>query len=253
MGRQFSVTDEEIKSLVDKGYSISMIAEELHKDPSTIYRHLKTLKPTEATENDIPDEQTLKEFNEDFPINTTPLNLDFACFDLETTNLTADFSVVLCACIKPFGKPAIVFRADECNKNWATKRMDDSAIVKAVASELAKHSVLITHYGSKFDIPYIKAKMVKYGIMPLPPMFNIDTWRIAKNNFQVSSRRLANLSLYFSLGQKSGVDGPLWMNAGMDGDKKAMDMIVEHNIQDVLLLERLAALSFPYVKSIPKV
>jgi uncharacterized protein YprB with RNaseH-like and TPR domain len=43
------------------------------------------------------------------------------------------------------------------------------------------------------------------------------------------------------------------MKAGLDGDVKALDEIVKHNIQDVALLERLMALSWRYVKSIPKV
>lgn len=73
--------------------------------------------------------------------------LDIVSFDIETTNLTADFSVLLCACLKPFGKKAMVFRGDEYNENWATDRADDRAIVRAIADELSKHAIIVTHYG----------------------------------------------------------------------------------------------------------
>lgn len=179
------------------------------------------------------------------------VNLDFVCFDVETSNLAADFSILLTACIKPYGREPIVFRADHYH-DWVDDRADDSQIVRDVAEELRKHAVVVAHFGSGFDIPFLRAKMVKHGLEPLPPMFGIDTWRIAKQNFRVSSRRLKNLASFFDIGEKELVEGGLWMEAAYSGSKEAMDRIVAHNIQDVLVLERLACISFPYLKSIPK-
>ena len=179
------------------------------------------------------------------------VNLDFVCFDLETSNLKADFSVLLAACIKPFGQESIVFRADDYPE-WEHYRADDSKITRDIAKELRKHAIVIGHYSQKFDLPYLRAKMVKHNLEPLPPMFGIDTWRIAKNNFQVSSRRLQNLVRFFDVGAKGQVEGGLWMSAAYDGSREAMDEIVKHNIVDVEVLEKLACISFPYLKSIPK-
>ena len=109
------------------------------------------------------------------------VQLDFVCFDLETSNLNADFSILLTAAIKPFGKEAIVFRADNYPE-WTVDRANDSKITRDIAQELRKHAIVIGHYSQKFDLPYFRAKMVKHGIEPLPLMFGIDTWRIAKNN-----------------------------------------------------------------------
>lgn len=177
--------------------------------------------------------------------------LDFVSFDIETSNLKADFSIVLSAVIKPFGKSPLVYRAD-AYPYWKDNRANDAELVADIAGELAKHAIIITHYGTGFDIPYLRTKMTKYGLPPLPPAFAVDSYQIAKKNFQVGSRRLASLSSYFDLGEKSNVDGQLWVDAAYNGSKKAMDEIVEHNIQDCIILERLAAISFPYLKSIPK-
>lgn len=179
------------------------------------------------------------------------VNLDFVCFDLETSNLNADFSILLTAAIKPYGLPAIVFRADEY-PTWENNRADDSLLTFDIAEELKRHAIVIGHYSQKFDIPFLRAKMTKHGLEPLPLMFGIDTWRIAKNNFKVSSRRLKNLANYFDIGEKEGVEGGLWMRAAYDGSKEAMDAIVQHNIVDVEVLEKLACISFQYLKSIPK-
>ena len=182
------------------------------------------------------------------------INLDFVSFDLETSNLNADFSVILSAAIKPFGQDTIIFRADRYPAWQRGLRRNDSGIVRDIVAELRKHAIVITHYGSdgRFDLPFLYAKMVKHGIDPLPTMFGIDSWKIARAKFKISSRRLANLGHFFDIGEKSGVDPNLWMEAVYDGSTEALDKIVEHNIIDVEVLEKLAALSFPYIRSIPK-
>lgn len=179
------------------------------------------------------------------------VHLDFVCFDLESSNLKADFSILLAAAIKPYGREPIVFRADNYPE-WKTDRANDSGITKDIADELRKHAIVVAHYGQKFDIPFLRAKMTKHRLEVLPPMFGIDSWRIAKNNFQVSSRRLQSLGHFFELGEKGGVDGALWMDAAYNGNREALDKIVEHNIIDVEILEKLACISFPFLKSIPK-
>lgn len=183
-------------------------------------------------------------------LDTRPsVHLDFVSFDLETSNLSADFSIVLTACIKPYGLAPVCFRADDY-PTWTTNRSDDKQIVQGIADELRKHAIVMTHYGTRFDTPFLRAKMVKYALEPLPPMFAIDSWRIAKDNFAVSSRRLKNLAAYFDIGDKEGVEGGLWMSAAYSGNSSALDKIMEHNVKDVEILEKLACLSFPYLKFI---
>ena len=175
--------------------------------------------------------------------------LDFVSFDIETTNLKADFSVLLSACIKSFGQKPIVFRGDDY-PSWLESRDNDSEIITDIASEVSRHAIIVTHYGIGFDIRYLRAKMIKYGLPPLPPMFGIDTYSIAKRNMLVSRRRLAALAEWLNLGKKTAVEGNLWLKATMTGDKQAMDEIVAHNIVDCQILERLATISFPYLRSI---
>lgn len=179
------------------------------------------------------------------------VNLDFVCFDIETSNLQADFSILMTACIKPYGQTPFVFRADDYPE-WERDRANDCRITRAIAEELKRHAIIITHYGTYFDMPFLRAKMMKHNLEPLPQMFAVDTWQIARKNFKMSSRRLQNMANFFDLGEKDTVEGRLWMEAAYNGSKEAIDKIVEHNIRDVEILEKLACISFPYLKSIPK-
>lgn len=178
------------------------------------------------------------------------IDLDFVTYDIETTGLKADFSIMLSAVIKPFKQEPIVFRADDYEPWKEGHRLNDQEICRDITNELSRHAIIITHYGVGFDIPYTRAKMIRYGLPPLPPMFGVDTYSLAKANMLVSRRRLEALAEYLSLGKKTAVEGNLWMEAAMNGDKAAMDKIVEHNIQDCVLLEKLAAITFPYLKSL---
>jgi DNA polymerase elongation subunit (family B) len=196
--------------------------------------------------------ETRMTINKDEILGLRPsVALDFAFFDIETSNLDANFSILMTACVKPYGQPPVVFRADNYPE-WKTNRADDTNITRDIAAELRKHAIIVTHYGDRFDIPYIRAKMTKHNIEPLPLMFGIDTWKIARNNFKVTNRRLQTLVEFFDLGEKSGVEGGLWMKAAYEGSTKALDEIVAHNITDVEILEKLACVSFPFLRSIPR-
>lgn len=179
------------------------------------------------------------------------INLDFVSFDIETSGLDADFSILLSTVIKPFGCPPIVFRADEYPE-WKTERGNDCGIVKDVAEEMSRHAVLITQYGNKFDIPYIITKVVHHRLPALYNLWAIDTWAIAIKKFKLSRNSLMRMGEHFELGAKNPVRGELWIDAAYSASKEAMDEIVEHNIEDCLLLEKLACLCFPYLKSIPR-
>ena len=106
----------------------------------------------------------------------------------------------------------------------------------------------LTH-NTGFDLPYLKAKMVRYGIELPRPLYMMDTYWIAKSNLKVSRRRLESLAEYFFGEGKSKVNGETWMEAAMNGDSVALDKIVQHNITDCILLEKLASALFPFVKS----
>jgi len=179
--------------------------------------------------------------------------LDVVLFDLETSNLRADFSVILCACLQVPGKDPVVFRNDVVNSNWTTERKDDYEITKAIRDELVKHTIIVTHNGTKFDIPYLKAKLIKHHLPALPPMLHIDTLMVARKCMFISSRRLENLGNWIFGQGKSRVDGDIWMEAAYDGSKEAMDHIVEHNIVDCELLGMLCQRLQPYIRQIQRI
>jgi len=159
------------------------------------------------------------------------------CFDIETSSLDANFGIILCAVIQGFGAKPVVLRGDQCNPNWDSKRSDDSDIVRKIVDELLKFDVLVAHYGSKFDLPFIRTRMAKWHLGTFPNTKKlIDPYHLSKNKFCLRSNSLESLSSLIGAPHKTIVDGQIWIRAALDGDKKAMDYIVKHCIRDVKVL-----------------
>ena len=164
-----------------------------------------------------------------------------ACFDLECSHLCANFGIILCAVVKPASGEVKIIRGDALNKNWSTKRSDDSAVCKAIAKELVQYDILAAHNGSNFDLPFLRSRLAAHGLPAFPVKKLIDPLQLARNHFRLSSNSLASLGDFLPLKtQKTPVSGRVWMRAALDGDRRAMDEIVEHCVKDVELLEEVA-------------
>lgn len=163
-----------------------------------------------------------------------------ACFDLECSSLNADFGIVLCGVVKPQSGEPKIFRSDNLNKKWKTQRSDDSAVVKAIIEELGKYDIVAAHNGLRFDLPYLRTRAAHWGMPPVASPKLIDPVLIARRNLKMSYNGLERLADFLGCNSKTPVEGAKWMRASLDGDKAAMDEIVEHCIQDVLMLEKIA-------------
>jgi uncharacterized protein YprB with RNaseH-like and TPR domain len=167
--------------------------------------------------------------------------ITIATFDIETTHLSADFGVILCAVVKdssPSSK-AVVLRGDKLNPRWKTHRSFDKHLVVKLRAELEKYDVLIAHNGLKFDLPFIRTRMAKWGLAPLKDFKIVDPVQLARNKLRMSYNSLAKLAGFLGVNSKTDVTGDMWLRAALDGDIESMDYISTHCEEDVRTLERI--------------
>lgn len=158
-------------------------------------------------------------------------NRSFAFFDLETWNLEADFGEILCACIKPRGQPSKVFVQNG--------KEGDKKIVRDVISSLHQYDYIVTWYGTGFDLPYLssRAAIVREG--PVGYIRHLDLFYHAKFRLKLASNRLGAVAEALKgHTTKTRVLGPVWTGA-VRGDKKALEEVVEHCLEDVAELENI--------------
>lgn len=165
-----------------------------------------------------------------------------ASFDIETTSLNADFGIVLCAVIKPSDVKAdapIIVRGDVENKQWDSERSNDRATVDRIVKELDPFDILIAHNGVRFDLPFLRTRIAKHGLQPLRNFKIIDPVQVARLKLRMSGNSLERIADFLGVNTKTTVDGSMWLKAALDGDREAMGYIVEHCVEDVLMLEKI--------------
>jgi uncharacterized protein YprB with RNaseH-like and TPR domain len=140
--------------------------------------------------------------------------------------------------IKPGGGEAVTFRGD-AYPAWQGGRSNDAPVVRALADALGQYDILVAHNGKKFDIPFLQTRLARWGLPPLPRTKLVDPVLLARNNYRMSSNSLQRLLGMFGLNEKTVVDNDVWLRAALDGDREAMNYIVEHCIKDVDMLDAL--------------
>ena len=162
--------------------------------------------------------------------------------DIECSNLDANWGVMLSYCIKVKGGEGIlkgVIDKKDIKKYPADQT--DKRIVTELIKDMMKFDRVVTHYGRRFDLPYIRTRAL---IMDIPfPHFgsiqNDDTWVIARRKLRLNSNRLETIERALcGEALKTHLTAKYWI-AGARGDKKALDYILDHNIKDVLALEKI--------------
>jgi len=165
--------------------------------------------------------------------------LKLASLDLETSDLSANYGVILCAVVKPEDEEPVVIRGDDF-PTWAHERSSDRFLCTYLSNELQQYQGLVIHNGKDFDLKYLNTRLVIAGMPPVPPKFLVDTCRLARNKLRLNSNRLDQLISSLGLDNlKTPVDSNIWLKATLDGDREAMDYIVEHCIRDTVMLEQV--------------
>jgi len=165
-----------------------------------------------------------------------------AIFDIETSSLYSNFGILLCCSIKDYqadGKGKLrTFRADKY-PTWEKKRTDCKQITVDIVNTLKDYDILVAHNGQYFDKQWLNTLCLLYGEIPAIRWTKmIDPVLLARRHLRLGRNSLETLIDYFGIPhKKTHVSGRLWLQAGIEGNRKAMQQIVDHCEVDVKSLE----------------
>ncbi len=128
---------------------------------------------------------------------------------------------------------------------------DDYFVVSEFRKVLEEADAQVFHYGTKFDLPMLNARLAFHGLNPIPKIVTIDTKFVASRNFRFNSNRLDYLARF--LGYKMGkMPNPpdLW-NKCFAGDKKSLEHMGKYNKKDVEINEFIFNRLSPFIKNNP--
>jgi uncharacterized protein YprB with RNaseH-like and TPR domain len=162
--------------------------------------------------------------------------------DIETTNLQADFGFILSYCIKDSTSDEILYRTITKAEIEKAKRGDeDKEVVRQLIKDMEKFDRVVTYYGKRFDIPFIRTRALSMGLEfpPYGAQKHTDLYFTAKHKLKLSSNRLENVCrTILNKTQKTRVEGRYW-RAASRGDEASIEYILDHNKKDVLDLEKI--------------
>ena len=126
---------------------------------------------------------------------------------------------------------------------------EDKAILQAFLPEWSKADYVVAHY-SRFDKPFIAARLMANGLPGLPPVNDICTYKLAKSHFgrSLNGNKLDHLGEILGLGRKNKTNANLWVGCAA-GNKEALTEMAAYNKQDVDLLADVFMAMLPHIKS----
>jgi uncharacterized protein YprB with RNaseH-like and TPR domain len=169
-------------------------------------------------------------------------------FDIETSNLKANYGIMFGYAIKTHNK-------DEIRKSWITEKdlrsgIYDKKVVQDCIDDLMKYDRIVTYFGTRFDLPFVRTRAAVHNLdFPLfGQILHKDLYYLIRSKFQLHSNRL-DVACETILGDslKTRINPTIWMQA-MQGGKDALDYIEDHCDKDVIDLERLYDATIIYQK-----
>lgn len=175
-------------------------------------------------------------------------------YDIEASNLNADFGIVL-----TFGSKIVEegTRVDVLNiLDYVGADGDliraEKRLLKDICKVMLDSDVWLGHFSTYYDLPFLNTRLIYHRLPILPPDYaQLDTWKIARNRLKLRNNRLITISEFLGTeDEKNAIRPEQWIRA-LGGHRPSMDYIVEHNRRDVLVLEEAYLILRPLVLDHP--
>ena len=168
--------------------------------------------------------------------------MNVGVFDIESTGLTGDFSCILCAVIKPYGRGSEqIFKIDLDKRDMLAAEKD---LLLEFLPVLTSFDGLAGYYSTRFDMPLIRTRCMFHGIPAPKKIKHFDAYFTIRRTVNPSTRRMDRIAEINrltddSLPEKSKLGVKEWTGATFRRDQESLDYIVDHCVRDVYVLESI--------------
>ena len=149
--------------------------------------------------------------------------------NIHTNNIIEDWRII-CISYKWEGE-------DKVHTVRWDKNKCDKKLLKDFLKIANQADEMIAHNGDRFDIKKIRTRCIYHRIPMFPKYRTLDTLKKAKSGFNFNSNRLDYIAKFLGVGAKLEHEGfNMWVKC-MQGDKQALDNMVEYCEMDIIVLE----------------
>ena len=177
-------------------------------------------------------------------------NLKVGYFDIEASNLKANFGFVISWYI--LDRDGTYHGRTISPKEVLNDKPPDKKILQELIDCFNSFDIIYTYYGTKFDLPFVRTRSIIAGL-DFPVVGSLkhkDTYYIIKNKFNLHRKSL-EVACEVLLGKtnKTHWMGDHWIGA-VQGKSDSLAYIDEHCRNDVFDLKALSELAIEYVKPV---
>lgn len=172
--------------------------------------------------------------------------------DLETVGqMDSSYGEVITYGAKWLGEDKVIVKDLRDFKLYKTEPWNSAALLNDLADLIDSADMLVTFFGTGFDLPMIKAMMTKNGRF-LRPVPHVDLYYVNKFHHKIGRGSLDAALTFFEMNEQKMHLAPLvWLKA-MRGNKEAMDLIKSRCESDVRATEELYLKLRPLVRTHPR-
>jgi len=168
-------------------------------------------------------------------------------FDIESSSLVGNFGLCLAWSLKPLDVDLVthtVMTTEECHN----PDIMDKRVVGELVDELKKYNLIITYYGTGHDFPFTRTRALAWGFeYPIYGQIrHFDVYYIARSKLSLHSKRLDVVADLLGIRGKTPLNFRIWQRA-LAGDVKSLSYVEDHNIKDVIILEKVYKKMLPFM------
>ena len=160
--------------------------------------------------------------------------------DIESSNLKANFGICYSYCIKIQGSDEVIKRC--VTPKEMKNHTYDKRLMQDLVKDLEKFDRVVTYYGSRFDIPFLRTRCLLQKVEGFPvykALNHTDLYFSVRGKLCLHRKSLQVVAEALEIDAKNHpMHFGVWMKAS-GGDKKALDYILTHNIEDVITTEKV--------------
>jgi len=134
--------------------------------------------------------------------------------------------------------------------DWGLNKQCDKAMIKKFIPILESADMLVFQNGNKFDLPWVLGRAWHHGIPARAEYTTFDTYRKAKQKFNLNSYRLDYMDKFTGGPGKMDTGGiKLWTKIIFEKDEKSLNKMHRYCERDVKRLAAVYEKMKPYVKA----
>jgi len=133
-----------------------------------------------------------------------------------------------------------------------TSKRKDKRIVKEIWELINEADIVITYNGDHFDFRKINTRFVLYQLPPPSFYRSVDLYKVAKDNFNITSNKLSFVNTFLGIEDKTSTGFDLWKRC-WNGEQEALEELRDYNCNDSKITEMLYLKILPWIKNHPNI